>query len=139
MTIRFGINGACGRMGQRIVQLACQDKELQIGAALETAGHAHLGRDIGEDGIVAIAAAGVLCGPGRLPRPHGQQAFVPPLLHAQQSGSEARNGDARNVHEGRFAAGRCVPFPGGTAAQGASEAPFAGRRIELGDYTVPAP
>ncbi len=42
------VNGACGRMGQRIVQLAREDKELQLGAALEMAGHPQLGRDIGE-------------------------------------------------------------------------------------------
>ncbi len=44
----IGINGACGRMGQRIAQLALEDKELVLGAALETPGHPQLGRDIGE-------------------------------------------------------------------------------------------
>jgi len=44
----IGVNGACGRMGQRIVQLACEDKSLAVGAALEAAGHPQLGRDIGE-------------------------------------------------------------------------------------------
>jgi len=43
-----GINGACGRMGQRIAQLAHEDKELTVGAALETPGHPQQGRDYGE-------------------------------------------------------------------------------------------
>jgi 4-hydroxy-tetrahydrodipicolinate reductase len=46
--IVVGFNGACGRMGQRLVQLAHEDKELTIGAALEAAGHPQLGHDIGE-------------------------------------------------------------------------------------------
>ena len=48
MQTTIGVNGACGRMGQRIVQLAHTDHDLTIGAALENAGHPRLGRDIGE-------------------------------------------------------------------------------------------
>jgi 4-hydroxy-tetrahydrodipicolinate reductase len=44
----MGMNGACGRMGQRIIQLVHQDPGLAIGAALESPGHPELGRDIGE-------------------------------------------------------------------------------------------
>jgi len=51
----IGVNGACGRMGQRIVQLAHEDGTVTVGAALDAAGHPHRGRDIGE-----------LCGIGRL-------------------------------------------------------------------------
>jgi 4-hydroxy-tetrahydrodipicolinate reductase len=43
----IGINGACGRMGLRIAQLAHEDKDLAIGAAIEFAGHPSLGQDIG--------------------------------------------------------------------------------------------
>jgi len=43
----IGVNGACGRMGQRILQLAHEDKSLTIGAALEAAGHPRLGQDAG--------------------------------------------------------------------------------------------
>jgi 4-hydroxy-tetrahydrodipicolinate reductase len=43
-----GINGAGGRMGQRLVHLACEDKDLTLGAALEAANHPRLGQDIGE-------------------------------------------------------------------------------------------
>jgi len=48
MNTIIGVNGACGRMGQRIIQLAREDKELTIGAALENASHPWQGRDIGE-------------------------------------------------------------------------------------------
>src|SRR5262245_60505364 len=51
------VNGACGRMGQRIVCLAHEDKELKIAAALETPGHPQLGRDIGE--MAGIGVIGV--------------------------------------------------------------------------------
>jgi 4-hydroxy-tetrahydrodipicolinate reductase len=44
----IGVNGACGRMGLRIVQLAHEDKSLTLAAALEAAGHQLLHRDIGE-------------------------------------------------------------------------------------------
>jgi 4-hydroxy-tetrahydrodipicolinate reductase len=44
----IGINGVCGRMGQRILQLAHDDKELTIGVTLEAPGHPHQGRDAGE-------------------------------------------------------------------------------------------
>lgn len=57
MKTTIGINGACGRMGQRIVQLAREDKELIIGAALESPGHPLQGRDIGE--VVGVGPLGV--------------------------------------------------------------------------------
>src|SRR5215475_4719352 len=44
----IGINGVCGRMGQRIVQLAAEDSEFEIGAGLDAAEHLRQGRDIGE-------------------------------------------------------------------------------------------
>src|SRR5438105_4671973 len=48
MKTTIGVNGACGRMGQRIIQLAHEDKELAIGAALEAPAHTQQGRDVGE-------------------------------------------------------------------------------------------
>jgi 4-hydroxy-tetrahydrodipicolinate reductase len=54
----IGINGACGRMGQRLVQLAHEDKSLTVGAALDAAGHPHRGRDIGE--LCSVGKLGVL-------------------------------------------------------------------------------
>jgi 4-hydroxy-tetrahydrodipicolinate reductase len=58
----IGINGACGRMGQRLVHLAHEDPALTIGAALESPSHPQQGRDIGE-----------VCGLGQLGVPvrHG--------------------------------------------------------------------
>lgn len=47
-TIRIGVNGAAGRMGQRTVALAYQDPELTVAAALETGASPHLGKDAGE-------------------------------------------------------------------------------------------
>jgi 4-hydroxy-tetrahydrodipicolinate reductase len=46
--IQIGINGAAGRMGQRLVCLAREDPELALVAVLEAPGHPLLGRDIGE-------------------------------------------------------------------------------------------
>jgi 4-hydroxy-tetrahydrodipicolinate reductase len=50
-----GINGACGRMGQRLVALVHEDHELTLGAALESPGHPQQGHDVGE-----------VCGLGKL-------------------------------------------------------------------------
>ena len=47
MAIRIGINGAAGRMGQRLVALARDDTDLKIVAALEQASHPKLGADVG--------------------------------------------------------------------------------------------
>ncbi len=51
----IGINGACGRMGQRLIHLAHEDPGLTIGAALEAPAHPQQGRDVGE-----------VCGLGKL-------------------------------------------------------------------------
>jgi 4-hydroxy-tetrahydrodipicolinate reductase len=48
MKTAIGINGVCGRMGQRIAQLAHEDKDLNIVAGLDAPGHPQLGRDIGD-------------------------------------------------------------------------------------------
>jgi 4-hydroxy-tetrahydrodipicolinate reductase len=55
--IVIGINGAAGRMGQRLVHLAREDPELVLGAALEAPGHPLLGRDVGE--IAGLGRLGV--------------------------------------------------------------------------------
>lgn len=56
MAIRIGMNGAGGRMGQRVVALTLADKELTLTAALESKSSPVLGRDAGE-----LAGAGT-CG-----------------------------------------------------------------------------
>ena len=35
MKTNIGVNGACGRMGKRIIQLAHEDKSLQITTAID--------------------------------------------------------------------------------------------------------
>src|SRR5262249_12746699 len=53
----IGINGAAGRMGQRMIQLAHEDKELTVGGALEFPRHPRLGQDAGE--VAGIGKLGV--------------------------------------------------------------------------------
>ena len=55
--IRIGINGAAGRMGQRIVALVHNDPKLEVAAALEWAECPLLGRDAGE--MAGIGTIGV--------------------------------------------------------------------------------
>ena len=46
--LKLGVNGAAGRMGQRVVALATQDKSLRVTAAYESAASPRLGQDAGE-------------------------------------------------------------------------------------------
>jgi 4-hydroxy-tetrahydrodipicolinate reductase len=55
--IKLGVNGAGGRMGQRIVALAQADSELTVAAALESPKSPHQGRDAGE--VAGIGSIGV--------------------------------------------------------------------------------
>lgn len=57
MKTTLAVHGACGRMGQRVVQLAHEDKELHVGAALDAPGHPQQERDVGE--VAGIGALGV--------------------------------------------------------------------------------
>ncbi len=59
---KFGVNGACGRMGVRIVQLAQEDSDLQAVCALEAAGHPRQGQDIGV--VAGLGKLGVPVTPG---------------------------------------------------------------------------
>ncbi len=56
-SIRVAVNGAAGRMGQRIVALTKDDPTLELAAALEAPGSPALGRDIGE--LSGIGSLGV--------------------------------------------------------------------------------
>jgi 4-hydroxy-tetrahydrodipicolinate reductase len=67
----LGINGAVGRMGQRLVHLIGDDQDLTLGAALESANHPRLGQDIGD-----IAGLGKLGVPLRTDLPQGQRLDV---------------------------------------------------------------
>lgn len=69
--IIVGINGAAGRMGQSLVRLAHEDRELKLGAALESPGHPKLGQDAGE-----VAGLGKLGVPLTADLPSGQPMNV---------------------------------------------------------------
>ena len=58
MPLTIGVNGAAGRMGQRIVTLTMADAELTLAAALEWSGSSLLGHDAGE--IAGAGKSGVL-------------------------------------------------------------------------------
>src|SRR5687767_3340125 len=55
--IHIAINGAAGRMGQRLVHLSREDKELHLVAALEAPGMGCQGKDIG--GVCGLDPVGV--------------------------------------------------------------------------------
>ena len=57
MKTKLGINGACGRMGKRIVQLAHEDKSLAVVAAVDAFQHPEHGSDVGE--IAGVGKLGV--------------------------------------------------------------------------------
>lgn len=71
MKTHVGINGAAGRMGQRLVHLAREDHSLHLAAALEAATHPRLGQDIGE--VCGLGHVGV---PVRADVPVGQRLEV---------------------------------------------------------------
>lgn len=56
-TIRWGMHGAGGRMGQRVIALAADDSALKLTAAYEASGSAKLGQDAGE--LAGIGKLGV--------------------------------------------------------------------------------
>src|SRR5579872_201570 len=55
--IKLGVNGAGGRMGQRIVALAHADPLLTVAAAFEAPQSPHIGKDAGE--LAGIGKIGV--------------------------------------------------------------------------------
>lgn len=57
MPLKVGVNGAGGRMGQRIVALTMKDQELSLAAALEWSGSPLLGRDAGE--VAGVGHSGI--------------------------------------------------------------------------------
>jgi 4-hydroxy-tetrahydrodipicolinate reductase len=57
MRTLIGINGAAGRMGQRLVCLSREDHDLTLAAALEHPGHPAQGRDVGE--VCGLGPVGV--------------------------------------------------------------------------------
>lgn len=58
--IKLAVNGACGRMGRRLVALAGESPELELVAAVEHPGHALLGEDAGV--VAGIGSIGLAVG-----------------------------------------------------------------------------
>jgi 4-hydroxy-tetrahydrodipicolinate reductase len=58
MKAHIAVNGACGRMGRRIVALAKEDSQLAVSAALDSSQHPNQGRDAGE--LAGIGPIGVM-------------------------------------------------------------------------------
>ncbi|MCS7270648.1 MAG: 4-hydroxy-tetrahydrodipicolinate reductase, partial [Gemmataceae bacterium] len=48
MKIRIAVNGAAGRMGQRVIALAHQESDFEVVAAIDAPHSAVVGRDAGE-------------------------------------------------------------------------------------------
>jgi len=46
--IKLGIAGACGKMGRRIFELACADKDFEVNLALEKKGTPLIGKELGK-------------------------------------------------------------------------------------------
>ena len=65
MKTTIAVNGACGRMGQRILALAHEDNEVTIAAALEAESHPFAGRDAGE--LAGLGGIGVPVSSGLAP------------------------------------------------------------------------
>lgn len=61
MKTRIAINGACGRMGQRLVALCHEDADLKVVAAVDSARHPNQGRDAGD--LAGIGPIGILVTP----------------------------------------------------------------------------
>jgi 4-hydroxy-tetrahydrodipicolinate reductase len=57
MKISLAVNGACGRMGLRVIDLAYADKDITLAAALESPAHPLQGRDIGE--VAGVGSLGL--------------------------------------------------------------------------------
>lgn len=57
MSTTVAVNGAAGRMGQRIAALTHADPELSLAAALEDAASPRIGQDVGE--VAGIGAVGI--------------------------------------------------------------------------------
>lgn len=46
--ITLAVSGCCGKMGQRIIALACADKQFKLTAAIEDKSHPAIGKKVGE-------------------------------------------------------------------------------------------
>jgi len=47
VALKIGMLGACGRMGRRIIDIACEDEDFQVTAGIEYPGHPAVGQPLG--------------------------------------------------------------------------------------------
>jgi len=57
VSVNIAVNGACGRMGRRVIELVGEDEQLALVAALEHPEHPDQGKDVGE--VLRMGAVGV--------------------------------------------------------------------------------
>lgn len=62
MKLSIGVNGACGRMGRRVIDVAAGDPDVTVAAAIDAAGHPLQGRDAGE--VAGVVPMGLKVTPG---------------------------------------------------------------------------
>lgn len=114
-----GINGACGRMGQRLLQLAQEDKTLTIGAALDSREHPLQGRDAGEIsglGNIHLPVRAELTAHHRLDAmidfstPEGTMLVLPVCLHRSIPLVIATTGHTREQRQEIEAAAHEIPL-----------------------------
>ncbi len=65
--IRWGMHGAAGRMGQRVIALAADDSALQLAGAYESAQSTRLGQDAGEVAGIGTVGVPIACTIGQHP------------------------------------------------------------------------
>jgi 4-hydroxy-tetrahydrodipicolinate reductase len=57
MKLSIGVNGACGRMGRRVIDVGAGDPEVTVAAAVDAPDHPLQGRDAGE--IAGVGPTGL--------------------------------------------------------------------------------
>jgi 4-hydroxy-tetrahydrodipicolinate reductase len=67
MKLSIGVNGACGRMGRRVIDVAYGDPEVTVAAAVDAADHPLQGRDAGE--VAGVGTLGLKVTPELLETP----------------------------------------------------------------------
>ena len=89
---RIAVNGACGRMGMRVVQLALEDLECRIVCASERPGHPSLGKDIGT--LAGKEPVGVALSTGLSGQPEVLMDFSEPKSSLERAREAAKLGAA---------------------------------------------
>ena len=89
---RIAVNGACGRMGMRVVQLALEDPQCRIVCASERPGHLSLGKDIGS--LAGKEPIGVVLSSGLAGQPQVLIDFSEPKSSLERAREAAKIGAA---------------------------------------------